>query len=363
VSASRRPVPAAADPRPARAEKPRSSRPAARRRGSRWTLHLAQLYLGALLILWLLTRFLAEGAWWTTFLLYVPQAVYAAPALLILPLTLFRRDGRGLLVTLGCLAFVATAFMGFNVPLGRSPTPAPPGSPVVRVLSYNIRGALAGSKQIAAEVARFSPDVVIFSEASGWGRDRRIAGALDRLFPGWSRAHGGDVFIASRWPIVERDSESLAHSDERKKARAEIRAPFGTFHVVGVHFLTALYGQTLLRERRRMPRYLASAAAIRRKQARELLDWTGKLEGPVILAGDFNTPPAGRVYGALTSRFRDSFAEAGVGWGFTYSSRLPVLRIDYIFHTPDWTVERCQTGGTDGSDHLPVFAQLRLHAR
>ncbi|MBX3168365.1 MAG: hypothetical protein KF760_13185 [Candidatus Eremiobacteraeota bacterium] len=40
----------------------------------------------------------------------------------------------------------------------------------------------------------------------------------------------------------------------------------------------------------------------------------------------------------------------GVGWGFSFESTLPALRIDYIWHSPQW---HC-------SDHLPLYAVFDL---
>ena len=55
-----------------------------------------------------------------------------------------------------------------------------------------------------------------------------------------------------------------------------------------------------------------------------------------------------------------SFRERGWGWGYTYSSKYPLIRIDYIFHTRHWQAVEYQTGSRHGSDHLPVFAELIL---
>jgi vancomycin resistance protein VanJ len=52
---------------------------------------------------------------------------------------------------------------------------------------------------------------------------------------------------------------------------------------------------------------------------------------PVVICGDFNTPPRGRLYRAFSSRLTDAFAARGFGFGFSYRSDLPVLQIDYLF--------------------------------
>ena len=339
-----------------------SRKPKQRKKSQRspWPLRWAGLFLLEVLLVWLLTRLLAERTWLTNLLLYFPQVAYAAPAILTVPLALWKRDGRALLVNFLALVGVGWGLMGFNIPT--APVSAA-RAPHVKLLEYNIEGGIEGMDGIRAQVERFQPDVVVFSEARGWGRSQQILRQLDGMFPGWSSLRFGEVYVASRWPVADHDAAPLGPRQrnpylDRKMMRVTVRAPWGAFHVVGVHFNTAIHGESILNRRSRLAEYLHRTYAVRREQAADVLEWTKDLEGPVILAGDFNTPPEGRVYSRLTSRFKDSFRERGWGWGFTYPSKLPLLRIDYIFHTPDWRVTRCEVGPKPGSDHRPLFAEL-----
>lgn len=78
-----------------------------------------------------------------------------------------------------------------------------------------------------------------------------------------------------------------------------------------------------------------------------------------IIAGDFNMPPRGVVYRRIAGQYRNAFS-AGNGFGYTYRSSLPVLRIDHIFLSPDLRPVRCRTIGTRVSDHRPVVAEVEL---
>lgn len=358
------------------AEKARPSAPGPpdgkrRRPRSPWPLRLALAYLVLVCGVGLLARVVAERLWWTTLLLYLPQAGYLAPAVILLPLAVRKRDGRALLVTAVALLMVAWPLMGFNVPPTAIRARPKPGTrvvkrPRVRVLEYNIHGGTDGFAGISRQIQRFQPDVVIFSEAEGWGREHKLRKELAAQFPGWNSVQGNDVYVASRWPMLAQNTEPLGAYPgwkapaRRQKVHALVQAPFGQFHVVGVHFFTALHGETLLNQRRRLPRYLRHTASARREQARDVLQYIRGMDGPVILAGDFNTPPAGEFYDKVTSPLRDAFMGAGWGWGFTYPSKLPLLRIDYVFHTPHWKAVACRVGDRPGSDHRPLFAELEL---
>ena len=344
------------EPRPPTVEAPPPRR-------SRWQFVLALTYLVGVLVLTLLSRMVGERLWWTTLLIYLPQAGYLLPAPLVFLLIIWSRDRRALGTFLLTLLLIAGPVMGYRVPL---PQLGQPGPHRVKVLSYNIKGALGGFDRISAQVNALNPDVVIFSEARGWSDDSVIERQLREQFAGWDSIIGGDVYIASHWPFVSSESLALGHtithdpSLDRRKVRALVQAPFGRFQVLGVHLRTAAYGRTLSKELRNAPNYLKHTGQVRRDQVDDLLAWTGKMREPMILAGDFNTPPAGRIYGSLAGVFGDSFAERGSGWGYTFPSDRPMLRIDYIFHSKEWQVVRCVNGPEHGSDHRSIFAELAL---
>jgi vancomycin resistance protein VanJ len=304
----------------------------------------------------LVVRLVAERAWWATLLLYVPQVWYFLPAPVVLLPALWTRHRRALFTLAGTLLLIAGPIMGFNVPL---PAFLSAERGRVRVLCYNIRGGEAGHRLLEAQIDRYRPDVVVFTEASGWGHDDALHAFLERKLPGWRRLLAGEVYLASRWPVVRSDKLPLS-GGLRQKGRILVEAPFGRFWVVGAHFSTALRETSMCRQRRRLPTYLRHTARVRREQAEDVLAWTRDLAEPVLFAGDLNTPPMGRIHAALAARYTDAWGERGWGWGYTYPSHMPLLRIDYIWHSWHWTTVRCDRGPAPGSDHRPVFAELGL---
>src|SRR5207237_8966827 len=81
---------------------------------------------------------------------------------------------------------------------------------------------------------------------------------------------------------------------------------------------------------------------------------------PLLIGGDFNPPSDSPTFAPVRRRFRVGFDEAGRGYGYTYPSRLPWIRIDHILASPDWSIVRCWVGPDVGSDHLPVIAEVVL---
>jgi endonuclease/exonuclease/phosphatase family metal-dependent hydrolase len=81
---------------------------------------------------------------------------------------------------------------------------------------------------------------------------------------------------------------------------------------------------------------------------------------PCIIAGDFNDVPVSYTYRKIQSKFTDSFIEAGNGIGATYNGNLPLLRIDYIFHSSKFKCKRFKVHSISVTDHFPIVADLYM---
>jgi endonuclease/exonuclease/phosphatase family metal-dependent hydrolase len=79
---------------------------------------------------------------------------------------------------------------------------------------------------------------------------------------------------------------------------------------------------------------------------------------PCIIAGDFNDVPVSYTYRKINKKYKDSFIEAGSGIGATYNGNLPMLRIDYVFHSPYFGCNRFKVHSIAVTDHFPVTAEL-----
>ncbi len=79
-----------------------------------------------------------------------------------------------------------------------------------------------------------------------------------------------------------------------------------------------------------------------------------------IIAGDFNDVPMSYTYRIMNRKYRDAFIESGSGIGATYNGNLPMLRIDYIFHTSDFDCKRFKVYPQSTTDHYPIMADFYL---
>lgn len=81
---------------------------------------------------------------------------------------------------------------------------------------------------------------------------------------------------------------------------------------------------------------------------------------PVILCGDFNEVPTGLSYSRTRRYLKNSFEEAGKGFGFTLNRSPWFIRIDNQFHSNHFTAVRHEVvKSVTASDHFPVRVEYR----
>jgi vancomycin resistance protein VanJ len=115
-----------------------------------------------------------------------------------------------------------------------------------------------------------------------------------------------------------------------------------------------------------------------REQEARILRELASQSGAAIIGGDANMSFLSDAYQIMTQNLVDAYRSMGVGLGHTFpGSTLPesdrprlgslfipawLVRIDYIFHTKDWTAVTAHTAKIDGvSDHRGVVVELVLN--
>ncbi|SIQ96919.1 Metal-dependent hydrolase, endonuclease/exonuclease/phosphatase family [Rhizobium sp. RU20A] len=115
--------------------------------------------------------------------------------------------------------------------------------------------------------------------------------------------------------------------------------------------------------------HLGLRGSDRMKQVETLLgpDWIGpahRAEGPLILAGDFNSPPRSAPYRALAARLTDLPRAVHARPDATFPARFPLLRIDHIFGSKGIRTVAAEVikrpPARRASDHLPLSVTIEL---
>lgn len=312
-------------------------------------------------------------AWWFTFLglLFGPLALFN----LALFIWAIKRRSRSFIIPL--LAILPAAFFaGRYLQIG-SGAEEPSSDPCVKVMSYNIgRFAQCEPDSVFSFIRKQNPDVVCLQEfyisdidkvRSYLRKQMKGYKAEFYLFPSSDGSAFGNVTL-SRIPVRDKgkikfeESANLAiYTDYEYEGR--------NFRVYNCHFesysislpgvlrgifradkaVMAETGSKLLRSITRRP-----------KQVDMVFDDIEKCPVEAFVCGDFNDDPMSYTYFRMTRGRKDSFREAGSGFGATFALLWPVLRIDYILLPDRFKALEHYTPRVEFSDHYPVISTVEL---
>ena len=218
-------------------------------------------------------------------------------------------------------------------------------------LTWNIHGrTLLGAREHEAEVAelirRSGADVVALQEVAAVDGERGQAERIASLL-GWHSTFAPNLLrgrlsfgnaLLSRAPLSTPRTVDL--SQPRREPRGCVMSESGGITFASVH--------------------LGLAHRERARQAARLTDALASVGGPLVVGGDMNDWFPGRDTRAMRARLSD------VQPGASYPARLPLFRLDHVFHGPGVERVRAEVISSPiaraASDHLPVVATLAIAA-
>ena len=98
----------------------------------------------------------------------------------------------------------------------------------------------------------------------------------------------------------------------------------------------------------------------RPKQVDQVFSDIEKCPVEAFVCGDFNDNPMSYTYYRMTRGRKDAFVEAGDGFGATFASMWPILRIDYVLYPESCTAVSHEIPRVGYSDHYPVITEIEL---
>ena len=96
------------------------------------------------------------------------------------------------------------------------------------------------------------------------------------------------------------------------------------------------------------------------EQARLIKSELNKSALPFVFCGDLNSVPASYVYQHISKNLNDAFLSTGFGFGGTYDSISPTLRIDVVLMDQRLKSTQHQTPHLHLSDHYPNLVDIQL---
>ena len=223
-----------------------------------------------------------------------------------------------------------------------------PDAAVVRLYSANLFYLNNDTARVRRSIEAADADIVVLIELA---RDPALR--IDELLAGYpyraasmrldqTRGPSRSV-IASRWPLTAR----VDPPDGLHAVAATARTPLGPIHVVGVHLT------------RPWP-FQHSWGQISQTMALDSV--VEEMDGPVIVAGDFNSVSSARIGKQIR---RDIGLRPAPGFPGTWPTDLPSalgITIDQIYASSALAFVSRRLGQPTGSDHRPVVTEITLAA-
>lgn len=189
-------------------------------------------------------------------------------------------------------------------------------------------------------------------------------------------AKGTGNYIFSKYPIEDDDyTRHFNEIDDVGFAKLINAGGLGRFYVECVHLQSFSISKEEIEYLRDAKHYVENSETMGKSLIFKLKDGfqertedTKTIVGnmpqnglPIIICGDFNDTPLSYTYHQMRrAGMNDAFLQVGHGLGKTYCGRLPLLRIDYFWHSDDIVPMTFTRVKKKMSDHYPIIMTFNV---
>jgi len=228
---------------------------------------------------------------------------------------------------------------------------------------FNIYGLLDTENiplKISSLIARNKPDIVTFQEYADDQVDL-FDFPYKHIVTGTRKNFGQAIF--SKYPIINRGSLDFLNSSNNA-IFVDIIKDNDTLRIYNLHLES--FGIKVdninLNEKdsKRLLDRLSRSFVKQQRQVENFIRHRENCKYKIITCGDFNNTAYSWAYRNIREDMKDSFIEAGKGFGETYSFQRYPLRIDFILVDEKFEVIKHKNFDVKLSDHEPILAKLRL---
>jgi len=222
---------------------------------------------------------------------------------------------------------------------------AVPGMAPLKVLTVNVSYRQFKERRLLEIVREANPDILVVQELTPHAES--VLAGIDTEFPYYRKFPADGAYGIGLWSKLELESGSTIALGRLPAIEARVRGPSGTFTVIGVHLSAPMT------QRR---------AAARNQQLTELATRAAAVQGPLIVAGDFNTTP-------YSPYFADWLEAAGVTdsrRGRTLSTSWPTMLrwagipIDHVAVNDGFSILSHRRLPNFESDHFGALVEVAL---
>jgi endonuclease/exonuclease/phosphatase (EEP) superfamily protein YafD len=289
---------------------------------------------------------LGARLWWVLDLTTHFRLQYLAVTAALLALATLRRQWRSVAALLLAGAVSAAPVLPY-VPQQSVAAAALSAAPL-KMASVNVSYRQFSSRRLLEILDEAAPDVLLIVEFTPHAAE--VLAPLDKRFPYTFKLPAEGPYGIAIWSRYELESAVPFQLGPVPAIEARVRGPAGVFTLLGVHLS-------------------APTSPRRATQRNEELDLLAArrlgIEGPVVVAGDFNVTP----YSPFYTRWLAASGLTDSRWHRTLSVSWPALLpifgipIDHVAVSDDFDILAHGRLANFDSDHYGIIAELAQHLR
>ena len=236
----------------------------------------------------------------------------------------------------------------------------------IKVMSYNVRMFNhwrwiendSITKKISNNILEQSPDILLFQEY--YTLEKLSLNYPYKYIKTRKKKDKIALAIYSKFPIINKGSLDL-----KKTANniifADVIRKKDTIRIYNLHLQSLSIKPNKVNFGHEDSKKLIARLKERfKKQAEQTEVFTThekQWKGKKIIAGDFNNTAYSWVYNQISKDKKDTFIEAGKGFGKTFNYWFP-MRIDFIFTDKNAIVNKFTSFSEKNSDHFPIQSKI-----
>lgn len=241
-----------------------------------------------------------------------------------------------------------------------------------KIMTYNVHEGR--NEGFVDYISNHNPDIICVQEMTiGCDNWNKLTKTYKTTYKP-NVAKGGNQ-ILSKFDII--DSGGVGELPRRTATWADLKIGKDTVRVVSLHLQSTsirpedtnfIEGHGYINDDNRETKLRSIVGRLvennkkRAVQAEMVADFLAKAPYKKIVCGDFNDVPLSYTYSTIASDLNDTFAEAAVGFAYTFNIRYRLLRIDNILVSPTIEVSSYEVdNNVDLSDHFPVISRMKIN--
>jgi endonuclease/exonuclease/phosphatase (EEP) superfamily protein YafD len=287
---------------------------------------------------------LSARLYWTLELTTHFRVQYLVVTVFMLAVAALRRRWVAVAVLVVAGAVSAAPVLPY-VPRGGAQVAAVSGVPPLKVLTVNVSFRQFLPRRLLEIVREADPDIVVVQELTPHAE--RVLASLDAELPYFRKFPAEGAYGIGLWSKHELESGETIALGRLPAIQARVRGPSGTFTIIGVHLSAPVTGRR---------------AAARNQQLVELAARSAAVDGPLVVAGDFNTTP----YSPYFADWLDAAGLTDSRRGRTLSPswptmlRLAGIPIDHVAVNDGFTLLSHRRLPNFESDHFGALVEVAL---